>query len=176
MPVRMRASLAALVTAAALAAVGSFGPGCQGAQADPNSLKAGMLSTAGGGAGSPGASSSPGDDASSSPGDDATSAPDDDAGADMDGSPPSSGEASPDAGTTPGDGGSEATADGASPGESEGATSPTVDTGVPADAASESDGLVCANLSCTTFLDCLFTHAAEVGPCGFTVCNNSICQ
>jgi hypothetical protein len=168
MQVRMRASLAALVTAAAPAAwvaLTSLGLGCEGAQADPNSLKSGMISTAGGGAGSPGASSSTGDDA--------TSAAGDDAGAEMDGSAPS-GDAAPDAGVTVGDGGSESASDGASPGAGEGATTPTDDTGVAADAAS--DGLVCTNLSCTTFLDCLLGHAAEVGPCGFTVCTNFVCE
>ena len=47
----------------------------------------------------------------------------------------------------------------------------------PVDAPPSSvDAQACQNLGCIDFLDCLIFHGAQVGPCGFTTCQNLVCQ
>jgi hypothetical protein len=149
----------------ALAAAGALSAGCQSAYADlpvdAGSVQA--TSTSSGGSPSSGSSSgtSGGDDGSgdddASPGDDA--APGEASNGEA-GSPEGSALAEGDAG------------DATSPGSGDDSSSSPESMAM--DAAS--DGLVCANLACTTFLDCLFEHSAQVTPCGFTVCVSGVCQ
>jgi hypothetical protein len=70
----------------------------------------------------------------------------------------------------------EASPSGDDAGPSDDALAPSPDAPAVTDAASSPDGLVCANLGCFDFPDCVIFHGAQVGPCGFTKCVNLVCQ
>ncbi|MGH7440859.1 MAG: hypothetical protein ACRENE_34715 [Polyangiaceae bacterium] len=173
-------SVRILLLGLAILAAGACSYGCKGAEADLFSLDAGAGSSGGGGTQSsltPGTSSGGTDPSGSSSG--ASSGGDDGAPTGDDAPTPDATNGMPEAAAADAalDGSTlEASAAGDDAGRPDDALAPSLDAPAASDAASSADGLVCANLGCFDFPDCVIFHGAQVGPCGFTKCVNLVCQ